>query len=156
VCASAEITLLFCELPHVGMARDMQALLCPNQRDAEGKQNARMDDGNGHCGRDWPHLVGRGDVQIGACAERGNEVGRGYPPRNSSVGRLKKLAAPLLKTIPAMPSFCASSWRERGHRSLARWLILCGGGASSPPAEQAATFFGHRKKGVHFGQIGVA
>jgi hypothetical protein len=58
------------------MARDMQALLCPNQRDAEGKQNARRDDGNGNCGRDWPDLVGRSDVQMGACAERGNEIGR--------------------------------------------------------------------------------
>jgi hypothetical protein len=43
--------------------------------------NARRDDGNSRSGRNWPDLVGRGDVQVGACAERGNEVGHGYPPR---------------------------------------------------------------------------
>jgi hypothetical protein len=40
-----------------------------------GEANARMDGGNGRCGRDWPNLVVRGDVQVGACAERGTEVG---------------------------------------------------------------------------------
>ena len=80
--------LRICELPHVGVATDMRALFAPSSTRRRGEANARRDDGNGRCGRDWPDLVGRGDVQVGACAERGNEVGRGYPPRNF-LGRLK-------------------------------------------------------------------
>ena len=67
--------LRICELAHIGAAKKYASPCRQAHRDI-GNANARMDGGNRRRGRDWPILVGRRDVQLGARGRLGNELGR--------------------------------------------------------------------------------
>src|SRR5215510_5077079 len=68
--------LRICELPHIGAAKKMRALIAPSSTQAEGNAHAYHIHRNRHRGRNWPDLVGRRDVQVGPTGRLRNEVGR--------------------------------------------------------------------------------